>query len=185
MIYLQGVTSLMITLDINHQDYKTALESFIRAVQDYSKLECTILFGTDHAQSKIIRDIIGTIFTKNNVHAPWRGRFVLVADELINNAIEHGSRPGDIDTCTIASRIENDGSFYMSLEVHDTGNGKYGTDVVRMNEIKQKSTTVGRGYMWKRGRGLFHITEKLVDSLSFRTSPHGWLAVKIEKTIPR
>ncbi len=183
MIYSYGVILFMITLDINHLDYKTALGLFTWAIQDYTLIDCTILFGTDHAQSKIIRDMIGTIFTKNSIHAPWRGRFVLVADELINNAIEHGSRPWDIDTCTISSRILKDGSFYISLEVHDTGNGIYGTDVGRMNEIKEKNTSLGNTYMWKRGRGLFHITEKLVDSLSFRSSPHGWLAVKIEKTI--
>ena len=82
----------MITLDINHLDYKKSLELFTGAVEDYTRIDCTILFGIDHAQSKIIRDMIGTIFTKNNIHAPWRGRFVLVADELINNAIEHGSQ---------------------------------------------------------------------------------------------
>jgi hypothetical protein len=40
-------------------------------------------------------------------------------------------------------------------------------------------------YMDKRGRGLFHITEKLVDRLEFTESPKGGLAVKIEKNIPR
>jgi hypothetical protein len=38
--------------------------------------------------------------------------------------------------------------------------------------------------MERRGRGLFHITEKLVDRLSFSESPKWWLAVKIEKRIP-
>jgi hypothetical protein len=38
-------------------------------------------------------------------------------------------------------------------------------------------------YTEKRGRGLFYITEKLVDRLSFATSPRGGLAVKIEKEI--
>jgi hypothetical protein len=37
--------------------------------------------------------------------------------------------------------------------------------------------------MEKRGRGLFYITEKLVDRLSFSESMHGGLAVKIEKNI--
>jgi hypothetical protein len=40
-------------------------------------------------------------------------------------------------------------------------------------------------YMEKRGRGLFHITEKLVDRLEFTESPKGGLAVKIEKIIPQ
>jgi anti-sigma regulatory factor (Ser/Thr protein kinase) len=39
--------------------------------------------------------------------------------------------------------------------------------------------------MEKRGRGLFHITEKLVDKLEFTQSPKGGLAVKVEKNIPQ
>ncbi len=38
-------------------------------------------------------------------------------------------------------------------------------------------------YMEKRGRGLFYITERLVDNFEFSASPHGGLAVKVAKTI--
>ncbi len=38
-------------------------------------------------------------------------------------------------------------------------------------------------YMGKRGRGLFRITEKIVDKLSFGVSNKGGLVVKIEKCI--
>jgi anti-sigma regulatory factor (Ser/Thr protein kinase) len=37
--------------------------------------------------------------------------------------------------------------------------------------------------MEKRGRGLFYITERLVDTMEFSESPKGWLAVKVEKKI--
>jgi hypothetical protein len=53
---------------------------------------------------------------------------------------------------------------------------------IRSNRLH---TDDGGVYMNKRGRGLFHITEKLVDRLSFSLSPKGWLAVKIEKCIPK
>jgi len=38
-------------------------------------------------------------------------------------------------------------------------------------------------YMGKRGRGLFRITEKIVDKLTFGVSNKGGLVVKIEKCI--
>lgn len=68
-------------------------------------VDCHIEFGADHSQSKIIRDFVGKIFESNNIFSPWRGRLILITDELINNAIEHGSQVGDIDVCMIrASR---------------------------------------------------------------------------------
>lgn len=48
------------------------------------------------------------------------------------------------------------------------------------NEIKKDDNGV---YMEKRGRGLFYITERLVDNFEFSESPHGGLAVKVAKTI--
>jgi hypothetical protein len=57
--------------------------------------------------------------------------------------------------------------------VHDTGNGKDAKDASHMETIKEERLNAPRdpAYMGKRGRGLFHITEKLVDRLSFSQSP--------------
>lgn len=41
------------------------------------------------------------------------------------------------------------------------------------NDRLQKHNTDEGIYMDRRGRGLFHITEKLVDRLSFSLSPKG------------
>ena len=77
----------------------------------------------------------------------------------------------------------------ITLEVHDTGTGKDAKDAAHMESIRderlEEHNNADGIYMEKRGRGLFHITEKLVDKLSFSTSPKGGLAVKIEKHIPR
>jgi two-component sensor histidine kinase len=60
------------------------------------------------------------IFDAHGITHPWRGRFILITDELINNAIEHGSREGDIDSCVIEAGRKKDGEFFITLEVHDT-----------------------------------------------------------------
>jgi hypothetical protein len=79
-----------------------------------------------------------------------------------------------------------EGSFNISLEVHDTGTGKDAKKPEEMNTIKNTHRdTDGEVYMDKRGRGLFRITEKLVDRLEFRESAKGGLAVRIEKLIPK
>ncbi len=176
----------MIHADISHQDYENALKDLRESSKDLSNLWIEIDFAADHAQSKIIRDFVWSIFDDHAVLAPWKGRFILITDELINNAIEHGSKPGDIDTCIIEAGKRDDGNFYIRFEVHDTGNGKDSRNAKDMMQIRINHThREGEPYMEMRGRGLFHITEKLVDRLDFDKSIKWWLAVKIEKEIPR
>jgi len=180
----------MLHIDISHLDYPEAIEQI---QSSYAKgkdtiIEYSIDFRADHTQSKIIRDFVGLIFDSNGINYPWRGRFILIADELINNAIEHWSVEGDIDSCIIRAGKSEDKEFFIELEVHDTGNWKDAKDAEHMNEIKaeklEEKNMEDGVYMAKRGRWLFHITEKLVDKLSFSESPKGGLAVKIEKRIP-
>lgn len=179
----------MIIIDISHLNYEQAMSKLALTLSDPDNISCQIDFDADHSNSKIIRDFIGQIFDLNRVGHPWKGRFILITDELINNAIEHGSSIGDIDSCIIEAGLDANGEFAITLEVHDTGTGKDAKDATHMESIRddrlEDHANVDGIYMEKRGRGLFHITEKLVDKLSFSTSPRGWLAVKIEKSIPK
>lgn len=176
----------MIHLNIAEKSYEESIELIRSSVTDIHDVACTIEFGADHSQSKIIRDFVGMIFDAHGIHVPWRWRFILITDELVNNAIEHGSSAWDLDLCIIEARRKADGNFFITLEVHDTGTGKDAKDANHMEAIKntklQEHDEHGI-YMEKRGRWLFHITEKLVDRLSFSESPKWWLAVKIEKNI--
>lgn len=167
--------------------YDVAIEKLQTFWQKEDTLSYSIDFWADHSQSKIIRDFVGFIFDKYQIHHPWRGRFILITDELINNAIEHGSTQWDIDNCIIESWIDGTRWFYITLEVHDTGRWKDAKDAKHMEDVKTKKLEEHNKdwiHMEKRGRGLFYITEKLVDRLSFSESPRWWLAVKIEKNIP-
>ncbi len=178
----------MYSCNISHLSYKDAIKKLSNTIPDLNNIQCQIEFDADHSRSKIIRDFVGSIFDLHAINHPWRGRFILITDELINNAIEHGSTYGDIDSCFISAGIDINNEFYISLEVHDTGHGKDGKDAKHMEDIRNKQLKNKNEhgvYMKKRGRGLFHITEKLVDKLSFSISPLWWLAVKIEKSIPK
>ena len=174
----------MIELNIAHRNYDEAMEFLVAAFDNLTTIECSIEFWADHSQSKIIRDFIGKIFDAHGIRSLWRGRFILITDELINNAIEHGSAKDDLDTCVIHAGKSTDWLFQISLEVHDTGNWKDSWDIRNMAQVMNTHTRHKWVYMGKRGRWLFHITEKLVDTLTFSESPKWWLAVKIEKTIP-
>ncbi|MDD2693918.1 MAG: ATP-binding protein [Candidatus Gracilibacteria bacterium] len=173
----------MAELNIAHKDYNEAMKYILSNIEDITHVHCNIYFGVDYSQSKIIRDFVGKIFDAHHIHTRWRGRFILITDELINNAIEHGSAKNDLDVCVIHAEKGDDKRFHISLEVQDTGNGKDSGRVQDIGKIMETHTRHKGVYMGKRGRGLFHITEKLVDSLTFSKSPIGGLAVRIEKTI--
>lgn len=177
----------MITIDISHLEGEEALWVLQSIADNNPIIECQIDFWADYSQSKVIRDFIGYIFDKYSVDKMWRGRFVLITDELVNNAIEHGSTAWDLDSCIIRAHEDEKKDFSITLEVHDTGRGKDSKDATHMEDIKNKKLQEHNEewvHMEKRGRGLFYITEKLVDRLSFDESIKGWLAVRVEKNIP-
>jgi anti-sigma regulatory factor (Ser/Thr protein kinase) len=176
----------MVHINISHLDYSEALSVLMATIREPGDIVCRIDFDADHRHSKVIRDFVWAIFDRACIGAPWRGRFVLITDELTNNAIEHGSLEGDIDSCYITARHDTIRGFSIVLEMHDTGRGKDAKDASHMEAIKveKMNDTNSDGIsLAKRGRGLFHITEKLVDRLTFDESQHGGLAVKIEKNI--
>lgn len=167
------------------QWYDEAITDLTSQIDVSKEQTYTINFRSEHANSKIIRDFVGAIFDAFHVNHPWRGRFILITDELINNSIEHGSNADDINQCIITAGFCNKNrDFHIVVEVHDTGKKEKNSisDIKALREkfAKKPDKPV---YMQKRGRGLFKITEKIVDRLSFSQS-HKWgLAVKIEKHI--
>lgn len=165
----------MTEISLLNQEYSTAMTELEAMITTSENAVYTINFQSRYENSKIIRDFVGKLFDAFSIHHPWRGRFILITDELINNAIEHGSsNEHDMNQCIIAAGNQYEGGhFHISLEVHDSGNGageKIGHE--QMNEIKDDRTKTENNavYMKKRGRGLFHITEKIVDRLSFSES---------------
>lgn len=164
----------------------TSLEEMIATIDNQKINDYKIHFQSNYQHSKTIRDFVGAIFDHFFIHHPWRGRFILITDELINNSIEHGSKNNDTNACYIRVGREESGDFHISLEVHDTGKKqKNKLNHADFEKIKHDRTQNQNNeiYMEKRGRGLFHITEKIVDTISFSESPIGGLAVKIEKSI--
>lgn len=48
-------------------------------------------FPVNYQYSKIIRDFVALIFDRYGLIPPWKSRFILIIDELINNSIAYGS----------------------------------------------------------------------------------------------
>ncbi|MBS9784414.1 ATP-binding protein [Candidatus Gracilibacteria bacterium] len=174
----------MYQISLTHTNQGEVLQNFRDFLQEKQEFTCEILFPADFAMSKTIRDMIGEIFDRYDISKQWRGRFILISDELVNNSIEHGSHEGDENMCKISAGINDEGKFFIQFEVHDNG-GEENFEAVKqeLEEAQECIEKPGEIYMEKRGRGLFMITKKLVDRIQFTKSEKGGLAVKIKKTI--
>ena len=174
----------MLTVDITQTDYQSVKNIIDQNIENFWHFSCRIIFVTDFYESKIIRDLVGYFLEKNMIFSPWNARFILITDELVNNAIEHGSRPGDVNECTIHFKTTKR-KLKISIEVHDSWKGKDSISSEGMNALQEKKMQEvlwKTPYLRRRGRGLFHITSKLVDSLYFKDAIDGWLIVWIQKS---
>lgn len=142
----------MLQIDISRLEYVELLQFVETHVFDFGNFDLEIIFKADYNQSKIIRDIILVFFTKNNITVPWRNRFALISDELVNNSIEYGSLPLDKNHFTIHfSTKENILNIHM--EVCDTGRGIESKTSQEMEDIKHTKEAMSfEGYLGKRGR---------------------------------
>lgn len=110
----------VLSIDISLLEQQDLLDFFAENITDFTDFEVKIEFVSDYTQSKMIRDAILHLFERNNINLPWKNRFALISDELVNNSIEYGSMPLDKNTMYIKfSPIE--GGINVEIEVSDTG----------------------------------------------------------------
>ncbi|MBU1018590.1 MAG: ATP-binding protein [Patescibacteria group bacterium] len=142
-------------------------------------VKITITLPTDAYFLSGIRDFTLNM-TKNmtGFSEQWSYRFQSVVDELCNNAIEHGSAPGEEIILTFISKA--DYSFEVVVEDTGTGINKYTAE--QMQELlKEREAVVGDRYMGLRGRGLPKIVAEWTDELIFEDRDGGGLKVHAKK----
>ena len=64
-------------------------------------IELNIQYSSDYKNAKILRDIVDNLCMIFQIPSKWRTRFVLICDELNNNAIEYGSKVNEINTLNL------------------------------------------------------------------------------------
>jgi hypothetical protein len=85
----------MLQIDISHLEYSELVDFAHKNITDFGNFDLELIFKADYNQSKLIRDLIFLLFQENKIEVPWKNRFVLISDELVNNSIEYGSLPLD------------------------------------------------------------------------------------------
>lgn len=159
--------------------------SIVEKICQEELVHVSISFPADFCSSKILRNIIEEFCTYIHITPLWKMRFILVSDELNNNSIEYGSKAWEENRCIFKVQKQYD-TCEVFLEVIDTGNGSAHKNAAQMQELQ-------RQHIWKdfwkhtsiRWRGLFLIVSDLVDTLSFRDTPEGGLAVAVELQLPK
>lgn len=126
-----------------------------------------------------IRDFVVNL-TKNltGFSSQWAFRFQAVVDELCNNAIEHGSKPGEFIKISLISTKNKS----LEVIVEDTGTGKEKMTAQQITALLQeRKQMMTAQYLGFRGRGLPKIVGEWTDELVFEDLPGGGLRVKVKK----
>lgn len=132
----------MVQIDISQMEYSELVENIDKHLVDFGNFDLELTFKADYSQSKIIRDFVLFLFNKNNIEVPWKNRFALISDELVNNSIEYGSLPLDKNTFTIhMSTVEK--IRHINMEVRDTGRGAESKTSQEMEELKKMKESAG------------------------------------------
>lgn len=173
----------MLNIDISNLESQGLIDFVENNIVDIKNFELSILFKADYSQSRLIRNLILFLFEKNWIDVPWKNRFSLISDELVNNSIEYGSLPLDKNTFFIKfSIIEK--VLYINLEVHDTWRWAFAKNSSQMESIrKQKVLETQQVYLGKRWRWLFQLVTNIVDELYFKDKETWWLIVWVNKKL--
>ena len=81
---------------------------------------CIIHYISDFRSAKILREITDTLCKNFGIIPKWRTRIVLILDELHNNAIEYGSKVGDINTFILKLEKPSKNIFRFEASVIDS-----------------------------------------------------------------
>lgn len=138
----------------------------------------TITFPTNAYFISGLRDFtLNMIKNTTNFSERWAYRFQSVVDELCNNAIEHGSAPGqEVKIIFIYAKDQ-----WLEIEVEDSGTGKEKLTAEELKNLYQTRIEPGYKFTGIRGRGLAKIVGEWTDEIIFEDRLEGGLRVKVKK----
>lgn len=141
-------------------------------------IKITITLPTNAYFISGIRDFtLALIRNMTEFSEQWAFRFQSVVDELCNNAIEHGSAPGDSIKITFIS-VPHDS---IEIIVEDSGTGKVKLKADELKRLVTERRQPGYVHTGIRGRGLSKIVAEWTDELEFKDLETGGKEVRIKK----
>ncbi|MBD3327895.1 hypothetical protein GF340_01175 [Candidatus Peregrinibacteria bacterium] len=146
--------------------------------QENKPMRISITLPTNAYFVSGIRDFtLGLIRNMTSFSEQWAFRFQSVVDELCNNAIEYGSRPGEDIIITFVNRSNES----IEISVQDTGTGKSKMSAADLTQLVKERRDPNYVHTGIRGRGLSKIVSEWTDELEFKDNENGGILVKIKK----
>lgn len=173
----------MISIHINTLPDTLNKDTFISKYVNDGNIDIEFIYGSNFKNAKILRDFIEVICTKIGFPEKEVSRFILIIDELNNNAIEYGTEEWWENKIRVKTVYEG-WEVYVQIEVEDTWKWKTHHNALEMETLRAHQLKLW--YKWHnsiRWRGLFMIIVKSVDRLYFKDTKSGWLIVWIRKKI--
>ena len=141
-------------------------------------IQITITLPTNAYFISGIRDFtLGLIRNMTEFSEQWAFRFQSVVDELCNNAIEHGSAPGQEIRITFINYPHDS----IEITVEDSGTGKVKLSAKELTAILNERRNPNYQNIGIRGRGLSKIVAEWTDELEFTDLQNGGIKVRIRK----
>ena len=174
----------MHTISINYTQWNNFLLNDLDDYITWKSASLEFVYKSDFKNAKILRDCVEYILKSFELNQKDISRYILAWDEMNNNAIEHGSKPGDTNILRMEINKTND-NIYLDIQVQDSWNGKTAKSADQMNECKNKRSQIDfTKHNSIRGRGLFLIIVNIVDELYFQDAKEWWLIVWFKKDLP-
>lgn len=150
-----------------------------------NKFELSIKYESRFENAKHLRDIIQYLFEIVELEKLWINRFILISDELNNNAIEYGSLLWEENILNISISTSNE-EILIDLSVVDSGNWEKHKTSLEMDSIREERLSNWfENHNSIRGRWLFLIISKLADELNFIDDENWGLKVQVIKKISK
>ncbi len=146
----------------------------------HKPIEITITMPTQAYFLSGIRDFtLNLIKNMTDFTEQWAYRFQSIVDELCNNAIEHGSKEGDMITIHFFS----DPNKYIQISVEDQGHSDQHLSAAEIQKLIDERRRDQSLYTLIRGRGLPKIVAEWTDELKFEDTETGGIKVTVKKSL--
>ncbi len=159
-------------------DVETELTKKHKAAKD-KPIKITIIIPTSAYFMSGLRDFtMNVVRNMTGFSEQWAFRFQSVVDELVNNAIEFGSKPGTDVKITFLSKKGKS----IEIFVDDTGTGPDKKTAHEMTAYVEERRNIDPTQITSiRGRGLPQIVSHWTDVLEFKDNADGGLTVHVAK----
>lgn len=174
-----GTVTLTTDFDDDHPQEASVLTKTQASMQ--APVKITIILPTNAYFLSGVRDFTKTIVQNiTGFSEQWSFRFQSVVDELVNNAIEFGSAPGQNVKITFVSVKGRQVEIY----VEDTGTGSSKKTAQEMTKLVAERRKIDPTQITTlRGRGLAQIVANWTDALEYTDNEQGGLTVHAIKRL--